>query len=186
MGERGTRQNALLWTNDQGECHQYSFAEMKKYTDMTASFFLQMGIGHGDMVMLILKRRIEFWFSIIALHKIGAVCIPATHLLTKKDIVYRCQAATIKMIVCAGEEVITTHVTAALAESPSVEKVVSVGPFIPDGYIDFQKGIAAAPPFVRPAHVNTNDDISLMYFTSARRESPRWWHTTSPIRWDIL
>ena len=66
------------------------------------------------MVMLILKRRYEFWFSIIALHKIGAVAIPATHLLTGKDIIYRNNAADIKMIVCAGEEVILNHVKDAL------------------------------------------------------------------------
>ena len=84
---------ALLWTNDKGEHIQFSFADMKRYTDMTASYFQSLGIGHGDMVMLILKRRYEFWFSIIALHKLGAVVIPATHLLTQKDIIYRCNAA---------------------------------------------------------------------------------------------
>lgn len=167
------QKNALLWTNDKGEHHQYSFAEMKKYTDMTASYFLQLGIGHGDMVMLILKRRVEFWFSIIALHKIGAVCIPATHLLTKKDIVYRCNAASIKMIVCAGEEVITTHITNALPESPTVEKVVSVGPYIPEGFLDFHEGINQAPTFIRPVHVNCNEDISLMYFTSGTTGEPK-------------
>jgi acetyl-CoA synthetase len=167
------QKNALLWTNDKGEHHQYSFAEMKKYTDMTASYFLQLGIGHGDMVMLILKRRVEFWFSIIALHKIGAVCIPATHLLTKKDIVYRCNAASIKMIVCAGEEVITTHITNALPESPTVEKVVSVGPYIPEGFLDFHEGINQAPNFIRPTHVNCNEDISLMYFTSGTTGEPK-------------
>jgi acetyl-CoA synthetase len=112
-----------------------------------------MGIGHGDMVMLILKRRIEFWFSIIALHKIGAVC-HSCHAPADKER-YRLpltRQRRIKMIVCAGEEVITTHVKDSLAESPSVEKiVVSVGPFIPEGFLDFQKGIAAAKPFVRPA-----------------------------------
>ena len=56
---------ALLWTNDQGECRQFTFADMKRYTDMTASYFQSLGIGHGDMVMLILKRRYEFWFSIV-------------------------------------------------------------------------------------------------------------------------
>ena len=91
---------ALLWTNDQGECRQFTFADMKRYTDMTASYFQSLGIGHGDMVMLILKRRYEFWFSIVALHKLGAVVIPATHLLTKKDIVYRCNAADIKLSIC--------------------------------------------------------------------------------------
>jgi acetyl-CoA synthetase len=164
---------ALCWTNDQGEHIDFSFADMKKYTDMTASYFQSLGIGQGDMVMLILKRRYEFWFSIIALHKIGAVVIPATHLLTKKDIVYRDNAASIKMIVCAGEEVITTHVKDSLAESPTVEKIVSVGPLVPDGFLDFHKGIKEAKPFVRPKHVNTNDDISLMYFTSGTTGNPK-------------
>ena len=86
---------ALLWTNDQGKRIDFTFADIKRESDKTASYFQSLGIGHGDMVMLILKRRYEFWFSIIALHKLGAVCIPATHLLTEKDIVYRCNAADI-------------------------------------------------------------------------------------------
>ena len=81
--------------------------------------------------MLILKRRYEFWFSIIALHKIGAVAIPATHLLTKKDIIYRCEAATIKMIIAAGEGVILQHIVDAMPQCPSVEKLLSVGPEYP-------------------------------------------------------
>ena len=164
---------ALLWTNDKDEQIQFSFADMKRYTDMTASYFRSLGIGHGDMVMLILKRRYEFWFSIIALHKLGAVVIPATHLLTKKDIVYRCNAADIKMIVCAGESVITDHITAAMPDSPSVKRLVSVGPEIAEGFEDFHKGIADAAPFVRPEHANSNDDISLMYFTSGTTGEPK-------------
>ena len=83
---------------------------MKRSTDMTASYFQSLGIGRGDMVMLILKRRYEFWYSTIALHKLGATVIPATHLLTKKDIIYRCNAADIKMIVAAGEGIILQHI----------------------------------------------------------------------------
>lgn len=164
---------ALLWTNDKGEHRQYSFAEMKVYTDRTAAYFQSLGIGHGDMVMLILKRRVEFWFSIIALHKLGAVVIPATHLLTKKDIVYRCNAADIKMIVCAGESVITDHITAAMSESPSVKQLVSVGPEYPEGFQDFHQGIKEAPTFVKPEHPNDNSDISLMYFTSGTTGEPK-------------
>ena len=164
---------ALLWTNDKGCCRRFTFADMKRYTDMTAAYFQSLGIGRGDMVMLILKRRYEFWFSIIALHKLGATVIPATHLLTKKDIVYRCNAADIKMIVCAGETVITDHITAALPESPSVKTVVSVGPEVPEGYEDFHEGIGHAAPFTKPEHPNTNDDISLMYFTSGTTGEPK-------------
>ena len=164
---------AILWTNDQGLEHQYTYAELKEKTDATASYFQSLGIGHGDMVMLILKRRIEFWFSIIALHKLGAVAIPATHLLTKKDIVYRCEAADIKMIVCAGEEVITKHIIEALPDCKSLEHVVSIGPDIPEGFKDFQEGIANAVPFVKPAQPNTNDDVMLMYFTSGTTGQPK-------------
>ncbi|MBQ8502592.1 MAG: AMP-binding protein [Bacteroides sp.] len=171
--EEQPQKNAILWTNDKGASHQYTYAELKEKTDRTAAYFQSLGIGKGDMVMLILKRRIEFWFSTIALHKLGAVVIPATHLLTKKDIVYRCNAATIKMIVCAGEEIITKHIIDALPDSPSLEKLVSIGPDIPEGFEDFHKGMETAPAFVKPEQVNTNSDISLMYFTSGTTGEPK-------------
>ena len=164
---------AILWTNDKGEAHQYTYAELKEKTDQTAAYFQSLGIGHGDMVMLILKRRIEFWFCTIALHKLGAVVIPATHLLTKKDIVYRCNAADIKMIVCAGEEVITKHIIEAMPQSPSVAHLVSIGPDMPEGFKDFHEGMKNAAPFVKPEHPNTNDDTSLMYFTSGTTGEPK-------------
>ena len=164
---------ALLWTNDHDEVRQFTFADMKRETDRTASYFQTLGIGKGDPVMLILKRRYEFWFSILALHKLGAVVIPATHLLTKKDIVYRCNAAGIKAIIAAGERVITDHIAAALPESPTVKAVVSVGPEYPEGFSNFQQGIEEAPAFVRPANVNTNDDVMLMYFTSGTTGEPK-------------
>ncbi|MBQ5524641.1 MAG: AMP-binding protein, partial [Paludibacteraceae bacterium] len=87
---------AMCWTNDHGAHIDFTYADLKDKTDRTASYFMSLGIGKGDKVLLILKRRYEFWFSILALHKIGAVVIPATHLLTGKDIVYRCHEADIK------------------------------------------------------------------------------------------
>lgn len=164
---------ALLWTNDKGEHRQFTYMDMKRYTDKTAAYFQSLGIARGDMVMLILKRRFEFWFSIVALHKLGAVAIPATHLLTKKDIAYRCKAADVKMIVCAGESTIAAHITAAMPQSPSVRKLVSVGPDIAEGFEDFHKGIESAPAFVRPEHPNANEDISLIYFTSGTTGEPK-------------
>lgn len=163
---------ALCWTNDKGQHIDFTFADIKRFSDQTASYFQSLGIGKGDKVMLILKRRYEFWFSIIALHKIGAVVIPATHLLTKKDIIYRNNAADIKMIVCAGEEEICRHITDAMPESPSLETVVSVGPYIPEGFCDFHQGISEAKEFIRPER-NSNDDISLMYFTSGTTGNPK-------------
>ncbi|HBJ76729.1 MAG TPA: acetyl-CoA synthetase [Porphyromonadaceae bacterium] len=164
---------ALCWTNDQGEHVDYTFKDIKDYSDRTASYFQSLGIGKGDKVMLILKRRAEFWFSIIALHKLGAITIPATHLLTEKDIVYRSEAASIKMIVVAGEDVILEHIKRALPSCSTLEKVVSVGPIIPKGFEDFHKGIENARDFVRPPYVNSNEDIMLMYFTSGTSGSPK-------------
>ena len=164
---------ALLWTNDQGAVHEYSFADMKRITDQTASYFQSIGIVKGDMVMAILKRRAEFWFTIIALHKIGAVIIPATHLLTKKDIIYRANAADIKAIVADGEELILGHINDALPESPSLQKLISIGPFIPEGWEDFHKGIENAAPFVRPSEATKNSDPLIVSFTSGTTGNPK-------------
>jgi len=164
---------ALLWTNDQGEARQFSFGEMKIYSDQTASYFRRLGIGHGDRVMLIPKRRYEFWFATLALHKLGAVVIPATHLLTAKDIIYRCNAADIKTIVAVGEQVITGHIREALPHCPSVQHLISIGPDYPEGFDNFHKGRVQAPAFEKPECPNRNEDISLMYFTSGTTGQPK-------------
>jgi acetyl-CoA synthetase len=164
---------ALLWTNDQGECRQFSFGEIKKYSDQTASYLQSLGIKKGDIVMAILKRRFEFWFTILALHKIGAIIIPATHLLTKKDLVYRNNAADIKAIIAVGEETITTHINDSMPESPSVEMLISVGPFVPEGWHDFHKGIEAAAPFTPIANINKNEDPLIISFTSGTTGNPK-------------
>ena len=164
---------AICWTNDKGEHIDFSYADLKEKTDKTAAYFQSLGIGKGDMVMLILKRRYEFWYSIIALHKLGAVVIPATHLLTEKDIIYRCEAADIKAIVAVGETVVLDNIKNALPKCPSVKSVISVGPEVYEGFEDFTKGIENAPAFVRPANVNTNNDISIIYFTSGTSGNPK-------------
>ena len=171
--EKDPDKKALCWTNDKGEFKQFTFGELKEASDRTASYFQSLGIGRGDMVMLILKRRYEFWFSIIALHKLGATVIPATHLLTDKDIVYRCNAADIKAIVAVGEEIIIEHIEKALPKSPSLKTLISVGPIVPEGWGDFHKGIENAAPFVKPEKANDNNDISLLYFTSGTTGEPK-------------
>ena len=164
---------AICWTNDKGEHIDFSYADLKEKTDKTAAYFQSLGIGKGDMVMLILKRRFEFWYSIIALHKLGAVVIPATHLLTEKDIIYRCEAADIKAIVAVGETVVLDHIKNALPKCPSVKSVISVGPEVYEGFEDFTKGIENVGEFVRPENVNTNNDISIIYFTSGTSGNPK-------------
>jgi acetyl-CoA synthetase len=164
---------ALCWTNDKGEHRDFSFSEIKKYSDRAASYFLSAGIGKGDKVMLILKRRYEFWFAIIALHKIGAIAIPATHLLTKKDIIYRSQAADIHMILTVGEEEVIRHVNDALPACTSIKRLSSIGPVVPEGWDDFNREISRATPFVRPEKINDNEDISMLYFTSGTSGEPK-------------
>ena len=87
--KKDPNKSALCWVNDKGEHIKITYKELKEKSDKAASFFLQQGIKKADMVMLILKRRYQFWYAIIGLHKIGAIAIPATHLLTKKDLVYK-------------------------------------------------------------------------------------------------
>ncbi|MBR5331998.1 MAG: AMP-binding protein [Muribaculaceae bacterium] len=171
--EKEPNKKALLWTNDQGEVIQFTFADIKRESDKTASFFAAQGIGRGDMVMLILKRHYQFWFSIVALHKLGATVIPATHLLTEKDIIYRCEKANIKAIVATGDEIVVNHIQKSLPKCPSLTTLISTGPIVPEGWFDFNKEIDAASPFVRPEVANTNDDVSLMYFTSGTTGNPK-------------
>jgi acetyl-CoA synthetase len=171
--EEAPNKEALLWTNDKGECRRYTFADIKFETDRVASYFQTLGLGKGDMVMLILKRRVEFWFAILALHKIEAVAIPATHLLTKGDVEYRCNQASIKAIVCAGDDIILKHVGDAMPASPTVEHLISVGPHVPEGWEDYQKGILEAPQFVRPADHGKATDYCIMYFSSGTTGEPK-------------
>lgn len=164
---------ALCWTNDKGAHRDLTFGELKILSDKTASFLQSLGIGKGDMVMLILKRSIEFWQTILALHKIGAVAIPATHLLTDKDIVYRNNAADIKAIVATEDSNLITHVNLAMSNSPSVKHRIYVGDTVPAGWTDFHRGVEEAVPFIKPEKVNSNEDIMILYFTSGTTGQPK-------------
>lgn len=164
---------ALCWTNDQGAHRDLTFGELKKLSDQTASWLQSLGIGKGDMVMLILKRNIEFWQTLLALHKLGAVAIPATHLLTEKDITYRNNAAGIKAIIATDDENLVTHVNQAMEQSPTVIHRILVGERIPDGWLDYYRGVNKATPFVRPERVNSNEDIMILYFTSGTTGQPK-------------
>ncbi len=164
---------ALCWVNDKGEHHDFTFKYLKDESDKAASFFQSIGIGKGDKVMLILKRRYEFWIAVLGLHKIGATAIPATHLLTKKDIIYRNNAAGIKAIVAVSDKVVLTHIDEARSESPTVEHYISCGDQPFDEWTNLDQELLTAAPFVRPQHVNSNDDIMLLYFTSGTTGEPK-------------
>ena len=162
---------ALLWTNDQGEERRTTFAELKEQTDQAASYLQTLGIGKNDPVMLILKRHYEWWVIMLALHKIGAIVIPATHMLTKKDIIYRNTRASVKAIICAKDDYIIGQIKLAMPESPTVKQYVTLGEV--EGFHNWQTEWQQAPPFVRPAFVNENDDTMLMYFTSGTSGEPK-------------
>ena len=167
---------AILWTNDQGEEIRTTFGELKEQTDQAASYLMSLGIGKNDPVMLILKRRYEWWVVMLALHKIGAVVIPATHMLTKKDIIYRNTRASVKAIICVDDAYVTEQIKLAMPESPTVKVYITItdhGKPIPEGFHDWQTEWKQAPKFVRPAFVNDNNDTMLMYFTSGTSGEPK-------------
>jgi len=170
---------ALLWTSERSEEVKTTFKEFKEQTDRTAAYLMSLGIGRGDKVMLILKRHYQWWLSMMALCKIGAIAIPATHMLTKQDIIYRNESASIKAIICANDEYVTTQIQSAMPESPSVKLLVAVNSMseynktIPEGFHDWHKEWINAPEFERPENVNTNEDTMLMYFTSGTSGEPK-------------
>jgi acetyl-CoA synthetase len=143
-----------------------------------------LGIGKNDPVMLILKRHHEWWIAMLALHKIAAIAIPATHMLTKHDIVYRNRSANVKAIICVDDDYVTSQINEALPESPTVKNVVvvrhdtkshtSATPKpLPDGWHDWQSEIVEAPPFKRSYPANENSDTMLIYFTSGTSGEPK-------------
>ena len=176
---------ALLWTNDQGEEIRATFRQLKEQSDQAASYLQTLGIGKGDPVMLILKRRYEWWIAMLALHKLGAVVIPATHMLTKKDIIYRNTRASVKAIICVDDAYVMEQISLSVEESPTLKQIVIAGEdemavensslFTLHSSLchSWQREWQNAPQFVRPSHVNTNDDTMLMYFTSGTSGEPK-------------
>ncbi len=175
MAKETPEKVALVWCDDKGNEAVFNFGQLKYYSDKAANFFKKAGIRKGDPVMLVLKRHYEFWFCILALHKLGAICIPATHLLTTKDIVYRNNAADIKMIVCVNEPEVIQHVEEAQTKSPSLQAKALVGGSRED-WFDFHRELElASSDFEKPTgnDASQNSDIMLLYFTSGTTGMPK-------------
>jgi acetyl-CoA synthetase len=167
---------ALLRTDDSGAMESYSFADMKRLSGKAANVFLSRGIRKGDVVMLILKQRPEVWILMTALMKIGAICIPGTYQLTRKDLVYRCNIAEVKFLVTIDDKELTDNVRAALPECKTIRHTAVVGKDIPDGFLDFRGEIARAPDgFPRPpgAADTCTADPMLIYFSSGTTGMPK-------------
>lgn len=166
---------ALLWCNDAGEERAFTFTDIKRLSNQAANAFADMGIGKGDVVMCILRRRWEYWVCAVALCKLGATIIPASLQLTRKDVVYRANSAGVRAIVAVNDDYVCTQVEQAMPDCPTVrEKFIVDGSR--EGWVDFDDLIAGFPDtFERPTGeaAVSSKDIMLMYFTSGTTGNPK-------------
>jgi acetyl-CoA synthetase len=166
---------AMVWCNDHGCERVFTFADMKRLSDKGANLFRKYGIRKGDTVMLLLKRHWLYWVCTLALEKAGAISVPATVQLTKKDIVYRNNSASIKMIVSVTDHEVVSYIDEAMAESPTVMHRALVGDKR-EGWIDFETELENAPEdWTRPvgSEAAGGRDYMLMYFTSGTTGMPK-------------
>lgn len=162
---------AMVWCNGAGEERTFSFADVKEQSDRMANVFRSAGIGRGDRVMLILKRHYEYWFAAMALHKVGAVMIPATHMLTVKDLVYRLRAARVKGVVCTDQDQVPQKLRQALDQGGLAVRLWCVRPG-QDGFSDLSAQTAAASPVWDRVPTQATDPM-VLYFTSGTTGQPK-------------
>ena len=164
---------ALQWAHVDGRERAFTFEEISRLSCKAANLFVRMGIQKGDKVMLVLRRHYTFWIAIMALCRIGAVTVPATHLLTKKDIVYRANSADVKMVLTSAEGCFAQSCEEALPECPTVEKLLIVDG-AREGWLDFEALLETQPDaFPRPEQPLSPEDIMLLYFTSGTSGMPK-------------
>ena len=173
IAEEEPDKRALQWAHMDGRERAFTFAEIARLSKQAANLFVRLGIQKGDKVMLVLRRHYTFWIAIMALCRIGAVAVPATHLLTKKDIVYRANCAGIKMVVTSAEGCFAASCEEAMPDCPTVEKLLIVDG-AREGWLDFEALLAReSDEFPRPAEPLKHDDIMLLYFTSGTSGMPK-------------
>ena len=173
IAEEEPDKRALQWAHMDGRERAFTFAEISRLSKQAANLFVRLGIQKGDKVMLVLRRHYTFWIAIMALCRIGAVAVPATHLLTKKDIVYRANCAGIKMVVTSAEGCFAASCEEAMPDCPTVEKLLIVDG-AREGWLDFEALLAQeSDEFPRPAEPLKHDDIMLLYFTSGTSGMPK-------------
>ena len=173
IAEEEPDKRALQWAHMDGRERAFTFAEIARLSKQAANLFVRLGVQKGDKVMLVLRRHYTFWIAIMALCRIGAVAVPATHLLTKKDIVYRANCAGIKMVVTSAEGCFAASCEEAVPDCPTVEKLLIVDG-AREGWLDFEALLAEeSDEFPRPAEPLKHDDIMLLYFTSGTSGMPK-------------
>ena len=167
---------ALVWINDEGEEKTFTFDDISRESKRAAYWLASKGIKKGDTVMLVLRRRYEWWILMPALHRIGAIVIPATDQLLESDIEYRTNAADVKMIISYDNPIIQGEIDKALPNSKTVQYLVTVGKEKRDGWISFHDEHEKAPAeFPRPVGeaATHNKDPMLLYFTSGTSGYPK-------------
>lgn len=162
---------ALVWCNVEGEEHIFTFSDIKKYSNQMANVFRASGIGHGDRVMLILKRHYEYWFAAVALHKLGAVMIPATHMLTVSDFVYRIKASKVKAIVCTSQNDVPDKISEALKQAKMSAKLWCVQADI-KGFENITSAMETASKELKRVPTKATDPM-MLYFTSGTTGYPK-------------
>ncbi len=166
---------ALVWIDDTGEELVFTFNDVSEESKRAANWLKSMDINKGDTVMLVLRRRYEWWFLMTALHRIGAIAIPATDQLLQSDIEYRTNAADVKMIISYDNDSVLTEIEKSLAASPTVKSLVTVGKDR-EGWISFHRECKKFDcNFDRPTGdaATHNKDPMLLYFTSGTSGYPK-------------
>ena len=172
FGEIDPDRRALIHIDLQENRHDFSYSQLSKLSTQAANLFKSYGIKKGDKVMLVLKRNYQFWIAIIALIKLGAVAIPATHLLTTHDFTYRFERASVKAIVCTGYNPdIAKYVDEAQEEIHADGLVKFIANGHRDGWIPFDDEIAGMPETMERVQTDTREHM-LLYFTSGTTGYP--------------
>lgn len=173
MAKKCPEKLAMLYVSKSGRERRFTFRDMAKYSNMTANYFSYLGINRGDKVMLVLKRHFQFWFSLLALHKIGAVAIPAADLLTKKDFEYRFKVGEVDAIVCTADGEVSREVDKAARGNAKLKTKIMVGG-ARESWHCFNKDIRFfSANFTKPDEVPGGEDPMLMFFTSGTTSYPK-------------
>ncbi len=173
LGIEQPEKTALMHIGVDGTENRFTFKDLKRASSQTANYFKSLGIKKGDKVMLILKRHYQFWFSMIALHKIGAIAIPATNQLKEHDITYRFNKAGVKMIICTSDGIVADEVDKAAEKAPSLETKIIVGQSR-EGWRNFDEEYSLyTGKLERDEDSPCGDDMMLMYFTSGTTGNPK-------------
>ncbi len=165
---------AMLHVSREGKERRITFKDMMVYSNQVANYFRFLGIKRGDRVMLVLKRHYQFWFAILALHKIGAVAIPATNLLMKKDFEYRLKAAKVDAVVCTADGKVGIELEKASRNYDGLKAKIMVGAPVLKGWRNFNRDVRYfTSDFKKPANCAGGDDPMLMFFTSGTTSYPK-------------